>query len=419
MWWEILEVDRDASKKDIKRAYARKIKDAYGNDDQEVIMSIQNAYKIATKHIEYMEAEEEEENGHYIWNNVDIHYEKIENDEQSKNRVIQHLDEVYRNLDRRFKEEEWINIFNDLSLAEEEIATEVAVDFFNENYQLPNSIWIILDELFELTNSYDFKWSEKVFYSDWFEYGNINGISYSELESFYEKRSQAYEWFLQCDYEKVIEICLSITKMQQNIDSASIEKMKGISYFELKEYELSLISFEKLKNCQGRQAEANRFIAEVLIEQGDKVKGIEILESNEGDVKLLNERKIVLTKGESRSRLWRFINYGEYLGNSENDFLVGYKNALKIEKLLYGTRLVGKNFDITVPLRNILFTKEGRRITKKVILYIVFVLSVYITITNLESVEAQSTVFFVSMIILVFNFLRSVGRRLSGNNGYY
>ena len=47
MWWEILELHSDAELKDIKKAYARKLKQTRPDDDPEGFKALHTAYKQA------------------------------------------------------------------------------------------------------------------------------------------------------------------------------------------------------------------------------------------------------------------------------------------------------------------------------------------------------------------------------------
>lgn len=60
MWWEILKIQREATLKEVKRAYAKLIKDAYQSGNQEEIIRIQNAYQSACDYIKAQSEDKKE-----------------------------------------------------------------------------------------------------------------------------------------------------------------------------------------------------------------------------------------------------------------------------------------------------------------------------------------------------------------------
>jgi len=254
------------------------------------------------------------------------------------------FDPIYTDLNRRFKREEWEDVFNAFSFNEEQYFKENAYKYFNEYYQLPHDIWLLLEENLELSYEPKFIWNDKILNDDQLEYSINDNYSYEEIEEFYKLRNHAYESFLNCEYEEVLKICEKVIDM--DIDKPFILKLRGISYFETGNYQFSHNCLKELQGYEIYDIEAKRYIAEMLRKNNKNKKALIILKAiKDKDIKVLNEKKVIQVLKGKKSYLKRFIKFRLYNMGINHDKRSNYENATIIERLLLKNRLfIGNGF---------------------------------------------------------------------------
>ncbi len=93
MWWEVFGIERQATIKEVKRAYSKLIKTAYQSDDQNEIIRIQNAYQSACDYIKAQSEERKEvfKSSIDVRNNNPVftfnHYEKTHREYTQSNNI--------------------------------------------------------------------------------------------------------------------------------------------------------------------------------------------------------------------------------------------------------------------------------------------------------------------------------------------
>lgn len=157
MWWEILEIDKDADLKQIKRAYAKKLKGIDQHKNPEDFMKINEVYQAAVeslkRQVDLQDKEEETQN-------TKSHGEVSEPEpiKQNKSILEEKLLALYNDEKRCHNIKEWQAFFNDLTLDEEKVLKWNARGFFNQHYSIPQDIFILIGEKLELLGARDFYW---------------------------------------------------------------------------------------------------------------------------------------------------------------------------------------------------------------------------------------------------------------------
>ncbi|WBW96332.1 hypothetical protein [Oceanirhabdus sp. W0125-5] len=424
MWWNILGVEIDSTLKEVKRAYAKLIKVAYQSEDQEEIIKIQSAYKKACDYIKsqsesekkvfipsddgrkkthafvyeesnykdtYYDYEEDEEEQEYHGEeeNKELEENKIswdeleftEDNERYKYKDIDQdlrhckniFDPIYTDMNKRFKREEWGQILDSLSFNEEEYFQENSYKYFNEYYQLSHEIWLLIDDSLDLSSKEEFIWKDKILNNDHLEYFKNENYSYEQLEEFFKLRNEAYEAFLNCDYDEVLKICDEVEKKEIDIDKPFFLKLKGLAYFETGYNQFSFNAFEKLQGYEGYEAEAKRYIAEIALINNDNKKALFLLkEIKDDDIKVLNEKKVIQALKGCKRKLKSFIKLRSYNIGINYDKSFNYRYATIIERLLLKNRL----FIINGFYRSICWLRDVFILLSMVLIILLLVLGV-------------------------------------------
>lgn len=179
MWWEVLGVEANASKKEIKVAYVRLIKDINQDTEIERFTNVKTAYdtglkyvksKAGTKQIFYPVSPKQEvlktenEDGSSFDKLDKLIQTNMEHKEKDNPIYGEHLflelRNLYNDVSNRFSIEKWKSNFEMMSFYDELLFEKLYVDFFNEHYLFTVELWSCFDEIYGLKSRKDFKWKE-------------------------------------------------------------------------------------------------------------------------------------------------------------------------------------------------------------------------------------------------------------------
>jgi len=172
--WKVLGIKRTGDIREIKRAYARKLRDHPPEDDPEGFMLLRECYELALKSAEKQNrraeklvkpVDESVQSGEPT-QPVDQSAETIlpealspadtSADTSAVNSIVNKLEELYNDFKRRMDPDEWKQLFNGLGVSELRTAEKPFVDFLNEHYVLPFSVWQYLDTEISLRDNENF-----------------------------------------------------------------------------------------------------------------------------------------------------------------------------------------------------------------------------------------------------------------------
>jgi len=146
--WKFLGIKKTDDIREIKRAYARKLRDHSPEDDPEGFMKLRECYEralwlaSASKHRSVMPVPSAESalpveiNETETFTHTEISH---------AGQIIEKLEELYSNFERRMDPREWKRLFNSFSIVELQAVEKTTVQFLNEHYILPFDVWEYLD----------------------------------------------------------------------------------------------------------------------------------------------------------------------------------------------------------------------------------------------------------------------------------
>jgi hypothetical protein len=243
IWMEFFDLNEESTVKDLKRAYAKLIKETRPEEDQDYFMRIRDNYEAGCRYYENLESEidvpfryqetnsesnepyneENEEDNidynlantvnqdleeNYDFDNENIPQESYELDydidestygeteeyEDDYEIVEERLDFVYQYIENRFNKEAWREFFSKLSFEQEEIFTEIFDYYIEEHPAITSEIaeFILKTaselsdqcvERLEIIKEFDFKYNE------------YENFAYYDRERFFRARYLVSSWF--------------------------------------------------------------------------------------------------------------------------------------------------------------------------------------------------------------------------------
>lgn len=173
--WEILGIEPTKDKSHIKRAYARKLRTVHPEDDPAGYQQLREAFDTLMKQADrpdvsfdamdrpqefHMHPETEVTIATDAVFQAESTYEYTQEYEQDPMELFErHLHELYDDIHRRVDPEEWRN-----HLANQDYMWDVGgqyerfdllMSFLDEHRHLPHPVWIVLDDLFSMTESFE------------------------------------------------------------------------------------------------------------------------------------------------------------------------------------------------------------------------------------------------------------------------
>ncbi len=243
MWWEMLDIDKDADLRQIKRAYAKKLKGIDQHKNPEDFMKINEVYQAAVESlkrpVDIQDKQEETQN-------TVSHVEVIESEpiEQNQSILEEKLLALYHDQKRCHDIKEWQAFFNDLTLDEEKALKWNAKGFFNQHYSIPQDIFVVIGEKLELVGARDFHW-------DFILDGRIDFKGDGEHWSgYWELIYVAFHNMLYEHYSEAIN-CFDLI-LEKDPDNLLVKRSRIKALVEIKDYEALTKTLENMKE-QGQE----------------------------------------------------------------------------------------------------------------------------------------------------------------------
>ena len=162
--WKILGIDKTKDKEKLKKAYRIKLVSVNPEDDPEGFMELRHAYEEAVRQADM---------------------EDKPKDTSPMGQLATYIEELYKDFYRRIDVEEWKELFNRdefVSLDTSEDAFKVLMKFLMENFYIPQTIWKLLVETFDIKDRK--KELAEIYPEDFLDY-MINNSMYDDLINYY------------------------------------------------------------------------------------------------------------------------------------------------------------------------------------------------------------------------------------------
>lgn len=205
MWWHILEVNAEADKTEVKKAYAQIIKGVDQDNDIDEFTKIHQAFRMAMKSFKNKEEIKEKE---HIYIELSDEYINV-------------LDRLYNSKSKRLNPKAWKDIFACMSFKEEESFAKEYIKFFNEHYLLIDEIWKLVDEHYPLGEQNEFKWKDLFNGSFSINKAEVEQVDKSLQHQYVEEKISIYYAILNKDFERALDL---IKTFIDNYPSHNISK---------------------------------------------------------------------------------------------------------------------------------------------------------------------------------------------------
>ncbi len=198
--WMVLGIEETKDKDIITNAYREKLSLVNPEEDSEGFMRLRSAYEEAMQFADKEETNDDSPMG--IW--------------------IKEAEAIYKTYSRRISEEAWSELLENevcYSLDSKEEARNKLLAFLMDHYILPQKVWKVLDNAFDLMESKEELY--EIFPKDFIDYGvvyNIVNPDTIDFEAFDEIDDSL-------DYESYINLYLSLKRLMRSNDREEIDKV--------------------------------------------------------------------------------------------------------------------------------------------------------------------------------------------------